>query len=126
VSLACAKTCGLERLLDYRFSGLAKGVGSAKILGRIHLAQMKISRSYLPCTFTILDDIGRLDILFGLDMLRRHRVGFMMIDKYFFLMLILYKFSALLIWLHVFFVWVTMKPLFLQNNISPKARISMT
>lgn len=80
VGLDCAKNCGLEPLLDYRFAGIAKGVGSAKILGRIHLAQMKIGHSYLPCTFIVLDHLG-FDILFGLDMLRRHRVS--VNDKYF-------------------------------------------
>lgn len=76
VSLECARRCHLESLVDHRFAGIAKGVGSAKILGRIHLAQMKVGRSYLPCTFVILGDLG-FDILLGLDMLRRHRVSMM-------------------------------------------------
>jgi len=37
-----AKKCGVFNLCDTRFSGIAKGVGTSKILGVIHAAQMKI------------------------------------------------------------------------------------
>merc|ERR1711988_1714304 len=37
-----AEECGLLRLLDNRFSGMAKGVGTSKILGRIHTAPIQI------------------------------------------------------------------------------------
>merc|ERR1712151_319580 len=72
MSKNCAERCGIMRLLDKRFSGVAQGVGTAKILGRIHLATMKIGQSHFLVSITVLDD-QNMDFLIGLDMLRRHQ-----------------------------------------------------
>lgn len=78
MSSACAERCGLLHLLDTRFSGIAVGVGTGKILGRVHIAEMKVKGilHIFPCTITIMDEgLGdkNMDFLLGLDMLKRHR-----------------------------------------------------
>ena len=37
-----AEKCGLAHLIDKRFQGVAVGVGSSKIIGRIHAAPLKV------------------------------------------------------------------------------------
>lgn len=71
MSTRLAESTGLTRLIDKRFVGEARGVGVGKILGRIHQAQIKIETQYVPCSFTVLDT--HVDLLLGLDMLKRHR-----------------------------------------------------
>jgi DNA damage-inducible protein 1 len=66
-----AERCNLLRLLDTRFAGIAKGVGQAKILGKIHAVQLQFGKSFFVCSFTVLDQ-NDMDFLFGLDLLRRH------------------------------------------------------
>lgn len=87
------QTGGIFHLLDTRFHGIAVGVGTGKILGRIHIAQLQISNYYFPVTVTVMDNAALpvagvssrrmddddssppspqdMDFLLGLDMLKR-------------------------------------------------------
>jgi DNA damage-inducible protein 1 len=73
ISSGLAEKVGIDRLIDKRFQGEARGVGSQKIQGKIHSTPIKIGDSdiELPCSFVVIDT--QVDLLFGLDMLRRHK-----------------------------------------------------
>lgn len=60
------------KLLDTRFAGMAVGVGTSRILGRVHAAPMEINKQVFTCSFTVLED-NKVDLLFGLDNLKRHQ-----------------------------------------------------
>ncbi|XP_063224007.1 protein DDI1 homolog 2 isoform X2 [Bacillus rossius redtenbacheri] len=72
MSAACAERCHIMRLADTRWAGIAKGVGVQKILGRIHMVQIQIESDYLTTSFSILEQ-QPMDMLLGLDMLKRHQ-----------------------------------------------------
>mmetsp|Transcript_19147 Transcript_19147/g.18796 ORF Transcript_19147/g.18796 Transcript_19147/m.18796 type:complete len:125 (+) Transcript_19147:636-1010(+) len=58
--------------MDKRFSGIAKGVGTSRILGKIHAAQIQIGDVFFTTSITVLED-DKIDMLFGLDNLKRHK-----------------------------------------------------
>ncbi|XP_028092775.1 protein DNA-DAMAGE INDUCIBLE 1-like [Camellia sinensis] len=72
ISKSCAERCALLRLMDQRYKGIAHGVGQSEILGRIHVAPIKVGNVFYPCSFVVLDS-PNMDFLFGLDMLRKHQ-----------------------------------------------------
>jgi len=78
MSSECADRLGLLHLVDKRFEGVAVGVGTGKILGKIHIVELTIGGYAFPCSITVMDSESGLgdknmDCLFGLDMLKRHR-----------------------------------------------------
>ncbi|CAF1271473.1 unnamed protein product, partial [Didymodactylos carnosus] len=72
MSQACAERCGIMRLVDRRWGGIAKGVGTQKIIGRIHLAQIEVEKAFFTTAFSVLED-QPMDMLLGLDVLKRHQ-----------------------------------------------------
>jgi DNA damage-inducible protein 1 len=73
MSSRCAERCNIHRLVDNRWAGIAKGVGIQRIVGRIHMVQLQIGDDFLPTSFSILEE-QPMDMLLGLDMLKRHQV----------------------------------------------------
>lgn len=55
MSKDCAEKCGLTRLIDTRFAGVAQGVGTCKILGKIHKVSLSIGNEHLLCSLTIIE-----------------------------------------------------------------------
>ena len=71
MTFECAERCGILRLLDKRYEGVAVGVGTGKILGRIHSVPVKLGSQFLPCPFTVLENNSGPQVIIGLDTLRR-------------------------------------------------------
>ncbi len=100
MSAHCAERCNVMRLVDTRFvlfvsrlnahiqmiyehcrlfflcrwAGIAKGVGVQRIIGRIHMVQIQIENNFLTTSFSVLEE-QPMDMLLGLDMLKRHQVS---------------------------------------------------
>ena len=72
MSQAAAERCNIMRLVDKRWAGTAIGVGTQKIIGRVHMAQIQIKDDFLTSSFSILE-AQPMDMLLGLDMLKRHQ-----------------------------------------------------
>lgn len=68
-----AEEFGILRFLDKRYAAMSIGIGSARTEGRIHSVPVSLGDSNLevPCSFTVIET--HVGILFGLDMLRRHK-----------------------------------------------------
>jgi len=50
---------------------MAMGIGTSRILGRIHAADMEILGKKFTCSLTVLED-NKVEFLLGLDNLKRH------------------------------------------------------
>ncbi|KAH3764336.1 DNA damage-inducible protein 1 [Pelomyxa schiedti] len=93
MSEECAEACGIMHLCDRSFSGIAYGVGTAPVLGRVHVVVMKIGKSFYQCSFSIVGSsrtqegaptpaqgdssstsvFSCREFILGLDMLKRHQ-----------------------------------------------------
>lgn len=74
MNVKTAERCHLLRLVDKRMGGTALGVGQQKILGRIHMVEVQLNDGavLVPFSFSVLQN-QVMDIIFGLDQLRRHQ-----------------------------------------------------
>ena len=72
MSQTLCEKCDLFNLCDTRFSGIAKGVGTGRIIGTVHAAQMKIQNKVLMAKITVLEN-SSIGFIFGLDNMRAHR-----------------------------------------------------
>lgn len=72
MSRDCAERCGILKFVDKRFSGIAKGVGTSKILGRVHQVMIKIGNSYFANSIMVLENCS-VDFILGLDLMKRHQ-----------------------------------------------------
>eukprot|EP00474_Spongospora_subterranea_P000895 CRZ01353.1 hypothetical protein [Spongospora subterranea] len=73
MSLKCAKSLGIAHLIDTRFAGIVKGVGSANTCGRVHYVEIQIGSQYVAASLTIVDGVD-IEFLWGLDMLKKHQM----------------------------------------------------
>jgi len=74
MNLTTAKTCKIDNLIDERFQGVAQGVGTRKIMGQIHCAQLQIETGFFATTFHIMDD-DSMPLIIGLEFLKRHQAS---------------------------------------------------
>jgi len=67
--LSVASGCGLSNIIDEQYSGELKGVGTDKIMGRIHYVELQLPCGIYPCGFTVCKNDKMVPIL-GIDMMR--------------------------------------------------------
>ncbi|KRZ67571.1 Protein DDI1 -like protein 2 [Trichinella papuae] len=72
MSVKFAEKCNILRLVDKRFRGVAKGVGTCAVIGRIHMAQLQIGNDFFPISLMVVEE-DLVDMMLGLDMLKRHQ-----------------------------------------------------
>ncbi len=75
ISPAAAERCGVTRLIDTRYSGRARGIGTsqAPIFGRVHFTELQVGQSFLSSSLTVME-AGSEDIMIGVDLMSRYNM----------------------------------------------------
>jgi DNA damage-inducible protein 1 len=68
-----ADACGITQLLDTRFKGVAKGVGTAGIVGKVHLTEVVVGHQTFAMSITVMADQTQIDFILGLDVIRKYQ-----------------------------------------------------
>jgi len=71
MSADLCRKCNLMSMVDKRFQGIARGVGSSRILGVIHAAQIKIMNKVIMLKINIIEN-NEIGFVLGLDNLRKY------------------------------------------------------
>jgi DNA damage-inducible protein 1 len=67
--LSIVTACDMKNLIDEKYNGELKGVGSDKIMGRIHYLELQLPCGVYPCGFTVCKNDEMIPLL-GIDMMR--------------------------------------------------------
>ncbi len=73
ISQKCAERVGLMDIVDTRFTGTAVGVGTNKIIGRIHAAQLSSGSINLLVSASVLES-SRVDLILGLEQMMANQM----------------------------------------------------
>lgn len=71
IGIKMARACGLQGHIDTRYAGRAVGIGSTRMIGRVHICQVQCGNTFLPMNFAVLDAV--CDTLIGMSALRMYR-----------------------------------------------------
>jgi hypothetical protein len=74
LSKSVAVACGLDKYIDERYSGELVGVGTDKILGKVHYTEITFDWGVLPCGFTICNNNNIIPII-GIDIMNSHGIN---------------------------------------------------
>jgi DNA damage-inducible protein 1 len=66
MSFSLAKQLGIDYLIDHFCEGVLVGIGTKKMVGKIHYIDIQLENFNLPCGFTIIDN-DDLKIMLGLN-----------------------------------------------------------
>ncbi|EDO08575.2 Aspartyl protease family protein [Babesia bovis T2Bo] len=67
-----AEKCNLLNIIDRRFQGVAVGISKERIIGKIHMAQMKIGNLFLLFSSSVIEQLN-VGFIIGLDIMRQYQ-----------------------------------------------------